>query len=141
MAIRIERNKKREIDTSHDVSGNINPKDKVGLLFDSRGLDRSRITKYDNAALVYNTLNRCLYLCYDDSSRFFCFDKGRLAPYGGIKGQSVLIIALSSFSLHTLTFSVKVVQFYRKFYRSFRFDSRTSRKRAFDIIICIANLY
>jgi len=54
MAIRIERNKKREIDTSDDVSGNINPKDKVGLLFDSRGLDRSGITKYDNAAL-----NRC----------------------------------------------------------------------------------
>jgi len=36
------------------ISGtpNINRKNKVGLSSDSRGLDRSGITKYSNAALV-----------------------------------------------------------------------------------------
>jgi len=34
------------------TSGNINGENKIGLSFDSRGLGRSGITKYDNAALV-----------------------------------------------------------------------------------------
>jgi len=46
MAIRLEKNKKREIDTS----GDINRKNKVGLSSDSCGLGRSGITKYGNCS-------------------------------------------------------------------------------------------
>jgi len=44
MAIKIERNKKWKIDPM--TSDNINRKSKIGLSSDSRGLDRSGITKY-----------------------------------------------------------------------------------------------
>jgi len=56
------------------TSGNIRCREKVGLSSDSRGLDRLGITKYGNAALV----NKVANVCYDELSRFLCFDKRRL---------------------------------------------------------------
>jgi len=70
MAIKIEiRDKNRKIDTDMATSDNINRKNKVGLSSDSDELSRSGSAKY-NTALV-----SCRYHCYDDASRFLCFDK------------------------------------------------------------------
>jgi len=48
-----------------------------------------------------------------------------------------LVFTLSSINSHSLKFSVKVVQYYRKF----KFDSETNENQAFDITIYIANRY
>jgi len=64
------------------TSGNCR-ENKVGLSSDSRGLDRLGITKYDNAALVNRVVNVSAMM---NHRGFLCFDKGRLALYGDIKG-------------------------------------------------------
>jgi len=115
------------------TSGNICcRKNKIGLFSHSRELGCLEITKYDNTALVKG----CECLCYDESSRFLCFDKEH-SIRGPVGPGRVTLFTLSSINSHSLKFSVKVVQYYRKF----SFDSGTSENRTFDITICIANRY
>jgi len=86
------------------ISGNINcRKNKDGLSADSRGLGRSGITKYGNATQVNRVVD-----VYDESSRFLCFERGRLALYGSIKGPVGLEHSLSS--LHSLEHQLAFTQ-------------------------------
>jgi len=112
---------------------------KVGLSSDSRELDRLGITKYGNAALINRVVNVSAMM---NHRGFFVLIKGDYALWRYKRAcrswaRYSLVFSLSSINSHSLKFLVKVVQYYRKF----RFDSRTSENRAFDITICIANRY
>jgi len=89
------------------ISGNIRcRKNKVGLSSDSRELDRLGITKYGNAALVNKVVNVSAMM---NHRGFLCFDKGRLALYGGIK-RSVGPGRVSLSCLHSLEHQLAFTQ-------------------------------
>jgi len=99
MAIRIEKNKKRKIDTSGSgLAVTSIGRTKSGYLL-IHGLGRLGITKYDNGALINRVVD--IFVMMNHRGFFVCLflDKGRLALYGSIKVyQSILVISLSSFN-------------------------------------------
>jgi len=71
-----------------------------------------RIKSFGNYGIAQQSVDIILMMAHRD------FDKG-LALYSGMKGQLVLVVSLSSFNSHSLTFSISIVQFCRQFYVRF----------------------